>query len=93
MNNTAVLSLTKQITRCYYFLGSDDEDEEIHKNLVENLECLDLISERVSKYRSVTGVLASHPEARDVQFSNLSITFHGKDLLTDTRLELNNGRR
>ncbi|CAH8486669.1 unnamed protein product [Schistosoma margrebowiei] len=75
------------------FVGSDDENKEVHQALVETLECLDLVSERVAAYRSVTGVLASHPEARDVQFSNLSITFHGKALLADTRLELNNGRR
>lgn len=76
-----------------FYLGSDDENKEVHQALVETLECLDLVSERVAAYRSVTGVLASHPEARDVQFSNLSITFHGKALLADTRLELNNGRR
>ncbi|KAK4473503.1 hypothetical protein MN116_002866 [Schistosoma mekongi] len=71
------------------FVGSDDENKEV----LQSLECLDLVSERVASHRSVTGVLASHPEARDIQFSNLSITFHGKALLADTQLELNNGRR
>ncbi|TGZ73914.1 hypothetical protein CRM22_001247 [Opisthorchis felineus] len=75
------------------FVGSDDEDEEVHKSLVETLECLDLISDRVAQHRSVTSVLASHPEARDTQFTNLTVTFHGKELLSDTRLELNVGRR
>ena len=42
---------------------------------------------------SCTGVLASHPESRDVHIENFSITFHGVELLTDTRLELNCGRR
>ena len=42
---------------------------------------------------SCTGVLASHPESRDVHIENLSITFHGVELLSDTRLELNCGRR
>jgi ATP-binding cassette subfamily F protein 2 len=42
---------------------------------------------------SCTGVLASHPESRDVHVENFSITFHGVELLTDTRLELNCGRR
>ena len=46
-----------------------------------------------SQYRAVTGVLGSHPESRDLQIINLSITFHGAELLTDTKLELNNGRR
>jgi len=43
--------------------------------------------------RAVTGVLASHPDSRDVHIDSLSITFHGAELLVDTRLELNNGRR
>lgn len=42
---------------------------------------------------SCTGVLASHPESRDIHIQNFSITFHGVELLTDTRLELNSGRR
>lgn len=46
-----------------------------------------------SRHRAVTGVLASHPESRDVHMINMSITFHGAELLTDTKLDLNNGRR
>ncbi|XP_060066992.1 ATP-binding cassette sub-family F member 2-like [Ylistrum balloti] len=46
-----------------------------------------------AKYRSVTGVLASHPDSRDVHIHNLSLTFHGAELIVDTRLELNVGRR
>lgn len=43
--------------------------------------------------RSCTGVLASHELSRDVKIENFSITFHGVELLTDTKLELNCGRR
>lgn len=43
--------------------------------------------------RSCTGVLASHPQSRDLKVENFSITFHGVELLTDTKLELNCGRR
>ena len=39
------------------------------------------------------GVLASHPSSRDVHIHNFSVTFHGVELLTDTKLELNLGRR
>ncbi|OWF43138.1 ATP-binding cassette sub-family F member 2-like [Mizuhopecten yessoensis] len=46
-----------------------------------------------AKHRSVTGVLASHPDSRDVHIHNLSLTFHGAELIVDTRLELNVGRR
>ena len=43
--------------------------------------------------RACTGVLASHPAARDIKISNFSITFHGTEILKDTNLELNCGRR
>ena len=46
-----------------------------------------------AKHRSVTGVLASHPDSRDVHIHNLSILFHGAELLTESTLELNVGRR
>ena len=43
--------------------------------------------------RSVTGVLSSHPASRDIHIDRFSLTFHGAELLSDTRLELNSGRR
>jgi len=43
--------------------------------------------------RACTGSLAVHPRSRDVKFDNFSITFHGCELLQDTKLELNCGRR
>ncbi|GAB1603570.1 ATP-binding cassette sub-family F member 2-like [Argonauta hians] len=49
--------------------------------------------ELISQHRSCTGVLASHPDSRDLHIDNLSITFHGAELLADTKLELNVGRR
>lgn len=43
--------------------------------------------------RSCTGTLAVHPRSRDVKIENFSITFFGAELLQDTMLELNCGRR
>jgi len=43
--------------------------------------------------RSCTGVLGIHERARDVKIDNFSITFHGSEMLQDTKLELNCGRR
>lgn len=43
--------------------------------------------------RSCTGSLALHPRSRDIKFANFSITFHGCELVQDTMLELNCGRR
>jgi len=57
--------------------------------LASDVEQLYLCSDQ----RAVTGVLASHPDSRDIQLIQLSITFHGAELLTDTKLDLNNGRR
>ena len=46
-----------------------------------------------SEARSCTGVLGIHPRARDIKIDNFSITFHGSEMLQDTKLELNCGRR
>jgi ATP-binding cassette, subfamily F, member 2 len=43
--------------------------------------------------RSCTGTLATHPRSRDIKIENFSITFYGAELLQDTMLELNCGRR
>lgn len=43
--------------------------------------------------RTVTGVLCSHPLARDIKFENFSLQCFGTDLITNTTLELNYGRR
>ncbi|XP_051559655.1 ATP-binding cassette, sub-family F, member 2b isoform X2 [Myxocyprinus asiaticus] len=54
---------------------------------------LDEFELRKMESRAVTGVLASHPNSTDVHISSLSLTFHGQELLSDTSLELNSGRR
>lgn len=46
-----------------------------------------------SNHRACTGVLASHPDCRDIQLNNVTITFHGVELLSETQVELNSGRR
>lgn len=43
--------------------------------------------------RSCTGSFALHPRSRDIKISNFSITFFGSEMLMDTMLELNCGRR
>lgn len=46
-----------------------------------------------SEARSCTGSLAVHPRSRDIKIDNFSVTFYGSELLQDTLLELNCGRR
>ncbi|CAH9082846.1 unnamed protein product [Cuscuta epithymum] len=43
--------------------------------------------------RTCTGVLCSHPLSRDIRIESLSLTFHGHELIVDSELELNYGRR
>uniref|UniRef100_A0A6N2KZP4 ABC transporter domain-containing protein n=1 Tax=Salix viminalis TaxID=40686 RepID=A0A6N2KZP4_SALVM len=43
--------------------------------------------------RTCTGILCSHPQSRDIRIESLSVTFHGHDLIVDSELELNYGRR
>lgn len=43
--------------------------------------------------RACTGTLAIHPMSRDIKIATFSITFHGVELLLDTKLELSVGQR
>lgn len=43
--------------------------------------------------RTCTAVLTSHPLSRDIHIESLSVTFHGHDLIVDSEMELNYGRR
>ena len=54
---------------------------------------LDAFELEKTNARAVTGVLASHPNSTDVHVASLSLTFHGQELMSDTSLELNSGRR
>lgn len=62
---------------------------------VEEALCLKLEAEAKmnAEARSCTGSLAVHPRSRDIKIANFSITFFGSELLQDTLLELNCGRR
>lgn len=80
-----VAGLTDGATEAETCNGADDAVEVLTGQL-EDLYA-------VSSQRAVTGTLSSQPDCRDVHIDSLSITFHGTELLVDTRLELNNGRR
>jgi len=43
--------------------------------------------------RACTGVRGIHEMARDIKIDNFSVTFHGVNLLQDTKLELSSGNR
>jgi ATP-binding cassette subfamily F protein 2 len=47
----------------------------------------------VLNHASITGKLTSRPDSRDVQIENFNITLYGRELVADTTLALNYGRR
>jgi ATP-binding cassette subfamily F protein 2 len=61
--------------------------------LEKKLNALNLLDKANAQNRSCTGVLASHPNGRDIHIHQFSLTFYGQELLTDAELELNCGRR
>eukprot|EP00775_Hariotina_reticulata_P008963 gene8963-9138_t len=73
---------------------SDQENGNVAK-VIKSASQLKLAdsSEEEDHGRSCTGVLVSHPQSRDIQIDSFTLLFHGHDLLHDSRLELNFGRR
>lgn len=70
------------------------------KLIESNGDCVDKLTamlerdlELAAQARSCTGVLGISAQSRDIKVDNLSITFHGVEILNETRLELNYGRR
>uniref|UniRef100_A0A8C7N1H0 ATP-binding cassette sub-family F member 2 n=1 Tax=Oncorhynchus kisutch TaxID=8019 RepID=A0A8C7N1H0_ONCKI len=79
--------------------GEGEKPEEGQENgaIITGVESLtkemDEFELKKTEARAVTGVLASHPNSTDVHVTSMSLTFHGQELLQDTSLELNSGRR
>uniref|UniRef100_A0A6G1SCD5 ATP-binding cassette sub-family F member 2 n=1 Tax=Aceria tosichella TaxID=561515 RepID=A0A6G1SCD5_9ACAR len=76
------------------------EEKEKGKLIEINGDCVDELTamlekdlELAAQARSCTGVLGVPEQSRDIKIDNLSVTFHGVEILQDTRLELNYGRR
>jgi len=61
--------------------------------VASSLDALRLTEQENSDNRACTGVLASHPNGRDVHIHQFSLTFYGQEILVDAELELNSGRR
>lgn len=66
-------------------MSTPEEDDLVSK--------LEYQMELNAEARSCTGVLGIHPRSRDIKIDGFSITFHGVELLSDTKVELNCGRR
>jgi hypothetical protein len=61
--------------------------------LCNSMDKFSFIEKMNAQNRSCTGVLSSHPNGRDVHIDQFSLTFYGQEILVDSHLELNNGRR
>lgn len=65
----------------------------LSKKIEHALQLEDEEAEQRAAARAVTGSLAINPRSRDIKIVNFSISFHGTELLSETSLELNCGRR
>ena len=65
----------------------DGAVKETNGTTEENLQALTLAN------LSVTGVLLSHPESRDLHLGQITLRYHGTELLVDAKIEMNCGRR
>lgn len=67
-------------------MASEAENGNIN-GLVEEVDAMGIND------RSCTGIRTSHPQSRDIHIESVSLLFHGHELLADTTIELNYGRR
>jgi ATP-binding cassette subfamily F protein 2 len=77
--------------------GKDSAATSTAQGSSANLQALDAAADGVAKLdldsgRTVAGVLASHPLARDLKVDQVTLLYHGHELLADSQLELNYGR-
>ncbi|KAF9301238.1 ABC transporter ATP-binding protein arb1 [Mortierella antarctica] len=67
----------------------DDEDGD---SLAPALSAMDLAKKKGGD-RNSTGVLTSQPLSRDIKIESFSLSFHGRELISNTDIDLNFGRR
>ncbi|KAF9935031.1 hypothetical protein FBU30_008524 [Linnemannia zychae] len=67
------------------------DDEEVD-TLAPALSAMDLARGKTND-RSSTGVLTSQPLSRDIKIESFSLRFHGRELISNTDIDLNFGRR
>ncbi|KAG0229414.1 ABC transporter ATP-binding protein arb1 [Actinomortierella wolfii] len=68
------------------------DDAEVDASLVAGLNAMD-IAKKKSNDRTATGVLTSQPLSRDIKIESFSLSFHGRELISNTDIDLNFGRR
>uniref|UniRef100_A0A1W7RAW8 ATP-binding cassette sub-family F member 2 n=1 Tax=Hadrurus spadix TaxID=141984 RepID=A0A1W7RAW8_9SCOR len=86
INNDEISNGTEDFSNLSNDVNSDNVEIELVKKLERDMQLN-------AEARACTGVLALHARSRDIKIENFSITFHGVELLSDTKLELNCSRR
>ncbi|KAF9436808.1 hypothetical protein BGZ76_002890 [Entomortierella beljakovae] len=66
---------------------ADDADA-----LIPGLSAMELAKQK-SNDRNSTGVLTSQPLSRDIKIESFSLSFHGRELISNTDIDFNFGRR
>ncbi|KAF9359248.1 hypothetical protein BGX26_012778 [Mortierella sp. AD094] len=66
---------------------ADDADA-----LIPGLNAMDVAKQK-SNDRNSTGVLTSQPLSRDIKIESFSLSFHGRELISNTDIDFNFGRR
>ncbi|EHK98087.1 P-loop containing nucleoside triphosphate hydrolase [Glarea lozoyensis ATCC 20868] len=74
-------------------LPDDEQPATSSKKMDEVKRLADQMDKHGLSDRVTTGVLSSLKQSRDVKITSVSLTFHGRVLITDTTLELTYGRR
>lgn len=73
------------------------DDDDAPATAAAKMDDVKRLAEQMDKHglsdRVTTGVLSSTQQSKDVKITSVSLTFHGRVLLTDTTLELSYGRR
>ncbi|KAF9159832.1 hypothetical protein DFQ27_008215 [Actinomortierella ambigua] len=67
-------------------------DDDVDATLVAGLNAMD-IAKKKSNDRTATGVLTSQALSRDIKIESFSLSFHGRELISNTDIDLNFGRR
>ncbi|KAG0296111.1 hypothetical protein BGZ97_004630 [Linnemannia gamsii] len=67
--------------------SADDADA-----LIPGLNAME-VAQRKGGDRTSTGVLTSQPLSRDIKIESFSLRFHGRELISNTDIDLNFGRR
>ncbi|PIO68964.1 ABC transporter, ATP-binding protein [Teladorsagia circumcincta] len=72
---------------------NSDAEDNVDSAIDVAAETLQKIELENAQARSVAGALTSNPKGLDHKVESLTITFHGREIVVDTKLELNRGRR